>query len=180
MKVIFLDIDGVLNTSSFIGHFWTYCQLNDLKRPETKKEFNELLRDEYGNIFDPLAVTWLRDIIERTDAKIVISSSWRSSGLSVMQEMWKVRGLPGEVIDITPFPKDVLAYEKANYYESIGRGAEVQMWLDTHKSLESYCIIDDDSDMLSDQVFVQTNEDYGITEEIAERVIRLLNKEGLL
>ena len=64
MKVIFLDIDGVLNVISQ-GH------------------------DEYGSLFHKHFEDNLRYIIEQTGAKIVISSTWRMSGLSEMQRMWK-------------------------------------------------------------------------------------------
>jgi len=70
MKVIFLDIDGVLNVIPQ-GH------------------------DKYGGIFHPEFVENLRTIIEATDAKIVISSTWRMSGLNIMKEMWSARNLPG-------------------------------------------------------------------------------------
>lgn len=62
MKIIFLDIDGVLNVN-----------------------FNG--RDKYGRIFHPNFVDNLRDIINRTGAKIVISSTWKMSGLDVMKQM---------------------------------------------------------------------------------------------
>lgn len=64
MKVIFLDIDGVLNV---------YPQGFD----------------EYGSKFHPHFVENLKCLIEKTEAKILISSTWRFSGLKVMQEMWK-------------------------------------------------------------------------------------------
>lgn len=64
-KIIFLDIDGVLNTERW------HCQTAS----------NEL-QDEYGYKFDPVAVTNLSKIIEETGADIVISSSWKFMGLS--------------------------------------------------------------------------------------------------
>ena len=57
-KVIFLDIDGVLNTSRW------HNQVESSK-----------LQDEYGYLFDPVAVANLAKIIEETGADIVISSS---------------------------------------------------------------------------------------------------------
>jgi len=77
MKVIFLDIDGVLNL---------YCES----------------RDEYGCCFHSHLVDNLKRLIDETGAKIVISSTWRFSGLVIMKEMWIKRGLPGEVVGITP------------------------------------------------------------------------------
>lgn len=77
MKVIFLDIDGVLNV---IGQGY----------------------DEYGQLFHPHLVENLKYIIDQTGAKIMISSSWRSCGIVALQEMWAKRNLPGEIIGHTP------------------------------------------------------------------------------
>lgn len=68
MKVIFLDIDGVLNTK-----YWE----------------NMKVRDQYGHTFDPNSVANLARIIEETGAEIVISSSWKCLGLDTLQKMWK-------------------------------------------------------------------------------------------
>ena len=54
MKVIFLDIDGVLNTSN------SYTVSSNLQLP-----------------IDNFRLNYLRYIVEKTDAKIVLSSSFR-------------------------------------------------------------------------------------------------------
>ena len=84
-KIIFLDIDGVLNTK-----YW-YSQM-DRNTP----------KDQYGYMFDPISVGNLAKIVRETGADIVISSSWKSLGLSTLLDMWSDRNLPGRVIDITP------------------------------------------------------------------------------
>ena len=86
-KIIFIDIDGVLNTE----RHHEYCDKNDLNNS-----------DDYGYLFDPMAVKNLARIVNETGADIVISSSWKYSGLSTLLDMWNERGLPGRVIDITP------------------------------------------------------------------------------
>lgn len=162
MKVIFLDIDGVLNV-----HY-----------PE---------RDEYGSLFHPQFEDNLRHIIQQTDAKIVISSSWRHSGLDIMKEMWDDRNLAGEVIDVTASRSqhDIESGGgRMPFNERAERGWEIQEWIDKYKP-EKYCIIDDDNDMLPNQLpyFVQTldnwehegnEEGYGLTKECAEMVIQIL------
>lgn len=158
MKVIFLDIDGVLNTEVFI-------------RILHSEGLQERIRDEYGHRFDPMAVDMFKWIIEETGAKIVISSTWRMSGLLIMQEMWGKRNLPGEVIGITP-----------NHMRRTGstlqRGKEIQEWLDCNP-VQSYVIIDDDSDMESHQLpyFVQTDFQYGLTYEKAVKCVDILGKK---
>lgn len=170
MKVIFLDIDGVLNTEVFQRAFFGILGRLNIERPEAKKIAKAELRDEYGIMFDPMAVDMLEWIIKDTGAKIVISSTWRMSGLTIMQEMWKHRNLPGEIIDITP-----------NHMRRTGstlqRGKEIQEWLDANP-VESYVIIDDDADMEPEQLpfFVQTDYQYGLTPNDANKCVAILGK----
>jgi hypothetical protein len=164
MKVIFLDIDGVLNVEVFINAFWMICKIGKLSRPEAKQLFKVEMRDKYGNLFCPTTINALKYLIEETGAKIVISSTWRASGLKIMQEMWKHRELPGEIIDITPFS------------ESRERGYEIEEWL-KHNPVDNYVIIDDDRDMLPEQQdsFVKTDPIYGLTLSKALDCIKILN-----
>jgi len=149
-KVIFLDIDGVLNLISQ-GH------------------------DKFGSIFHSNFTDNLKYIIDKTNAKIVISSSWRLSGLNWIKDLWLYRNLPGEIIDRTK-----------SIYPSTKRGYEIQDWLDNNKYI-NYCIIDDDTDMLEHQFnnFVQTSnnynhtdniEGYGLTKQCSDKVIKILNR----
>lgn len=161
MKVIFLDIDGVLNV---IGQG----------------------RDEYGQGFHRHLVENFEYVIRETAAKIVISSTWRFSGLSVMQSMWKDRNLPGEVIGVTP---DCANLGENGLWETKERGYEIKQWLDNHPEVDRFVIIDDDSDMLVEQhpYFVQTKdnydhfgsvEGYGLTKECADMAIQILNPKA--
>lgn len=63
MKVIFLDVDGVLNTSK------TYEKINNSFKTTGKKELD----------IDGFRLEYLKRIIDETDAKIVLSSTWRKS-----------------------------------------------------------------------------------------------------
>jgi len=164
MKIIFLDIDGVLNVYS-----------NN--------------HDKYGSQFHKHLVENLGYVIDSTKAKIVISSSWRHSGLKTMKDMWKDRKLPGEVIDITINCHQLIQDGKFEFYDEVDRGHEIQDWLDTHPEVENYVIFDDDNDMLKSQRdnFVRTanntnHEDcvdmgYGLTKICAEKAIKILNKQ---
>lgn len=160
MKVIFLDIDGVLNVI-----------------PKS--------HDDFGGTFHEDFVENLRQIIDETGAKIVISSSWRFSGLEWMQKMWRFRNLPGEVIDVTTFFADKKL--NLNYWDVV-RGHEIKIWLDTHTDIENYVILDDDLDMLDEQMnnYVQCSDNkehpdcidigYGLTKICAEKTIEILNR----
>ena len=164
-KVIFLDIDGVLNTK------WWYTQM-DRNTP----------KDQYGYAFDPKAVANLKRIVEETGADVVISSSWKSFGFSELEEMWKDRDLPGKLIGITPnsVSDELLLDADIDSIELFHiRGEEIKEWLTKHgKQISNYAIIDDMDNMLTEQqsYFVHTNPEVGITDENAEKVIQILNK----
>ena len=148
IKVLFLDIDGVLNTDRQHWH----CQMNGITPV-----------DEFGYEFDHTAVVNLATILEETDAEIVISSSWKFLGLQTLQKMWEDRKLPGTILDITPDGKS--------------KGWEIDEWLmECESQINRYAIIDDENDILPKQLnhFVQTNSQFGITCKDAERVITIL------
>ena len=162
ISVIFLDIDGVLNVFSH-DH------------------------DEFGSQFHQHLVDNLRRVIDETGAKIVISSTWRYSGLERMQEMWEKRNLPGEVIDITPDCTYLHNEGLFEWLDQVERGHEVEYWLNEHPEVGQYVIFDDDNDFLPHQRnnFVRTSDNinhpdcvdigYGLTSECANRAIRILN-----
>lgn len=148
IKVLFLDIDGVLNIDRQQWH----CQMNCITPI-----------DEFGYEFDHKAVDNLATILEETGAEIVISSSWKFLGLQTLQKMWEDRKLPGTILDITPDGKS--------------KGWEIDEWLmECESQVNRYAIIDDENDILPKQLnhFVQTNSQFGITCKDAERVITIL------
>ena len=167
MKVIFLDIDGVLNTERYI----TEAIKNDMP-----------VQDKYGHIFDYKSVDILRRIIKESEAKIVISSTWRYAGIKDMKDMWRDRNLPGEVIDIT-LSRDSSKIEdqKKLYKELYGehfydrtRGQEIDVYLKTHPEVDKYVIIDDDSDMLKDQNFIKVDAYNGLEEKHIKNILKFL------
>ena len=139
------------------------------------------LKDDYGYTFDPTAVANLAEIIERTGADIVISSSWKYSGLSTLLDMWSDRALPGRVIDITPDTESdnfLLNADLENIEFLSCKGYEIKEWLSAHgKNVSRYAILDDEQEMLPEQQshFVRTNPAVGITEEATEKAITILN-----
>lgn len=164
MKVVFLDFDGVLNVI-----------------PED--------HDDFGGIFHPEFVENLGRLIKETDAKLVISSTWRHMGLERLHRMWEHRGYPGEIIGITPdlrwrTPDDKLEPGEEKYV----RGDEIQAILDQYYQITNYVILDDDDDMLPSQMgnFVQCSNNinhpdcidigYGLTKECTNKAIRILNR----
>jgi len=120
MKVIFLDIDGVLVTRNSIK----YQYLN--------------FPDETNIRFSKKAVKNLNKLIRLTGAKIVISSTWRLfHSLEELQNIFKKQKIRGKIISTT-------SIEKATIEEDIPRGQKIADWLEQHPEVEQYVIIDDD------------------------------------
>jgi hypothetical protein len=154
MKIIFLDIDGVLNCEkAYRSGECNYVKWNWENGTE-----------DHHQSFCSWSKELLNKLIDETDAKIVISSTWRSSGIEFMRKVWELEGMHGEIIGITPsFRGDINGY-------TIPRGCEIDYYLehdlkfnhinwdkDTQQKymdrsgIENYIIIDDDSDMLYGQ-----------------------------
>ncbi len=116
MNVIFLDIDGVLRTDAS-DRYWSEVT----GQPIPNSVFDRL--------FSNYSIAILNEIIYNTDAKVVITSTWRvQHSLEQLRSIFKIRGFRGEIID------------KTNIIGS--RGEEIQEWLDTH-SINKYVVIDD-------------------------------------
>lgn len=114
--------------------------------------------------FDEKAVARLQRLVEATDAKIVISSTWRLlHSLSDIRGLLDKHGFKGNVIDKTPRIPDGV------------RGGEIQSWLEG-KNVDSFVILDDDDDMepLMDKL-VQTDFESGLQDEHVERAVEMLN-----
>lgn len=163
LKVIFLDIDGVLNSERF------YTEKSQPERRHWAQQhgFNKDEQSALANI-DPLAIELLNDIIDKTDAEIVVSSTWRSD--PNLSYKLSFMGLKKPIYGITP-------YDKSRH-----RGTEIKEWIDYYKDDENvnlkYVIIDDDTDMLEKQkpFFFKTDSMEGLTEEIADDIIMSLNR----
>jgi hypothetical protein len=154
MKIIFLDIDGVLNCER--AYVNGYCKYVEWTWPDGTKDHHQS--------FAPWCKEYLNELIELTGAKIVISSTWRHSGIDFMRKVWEIEGMKGEIIGITPnFRGDINGY-------NIPRGCEIDYYLEKELNfshinwdrniqkeyiektgVENYIIIDDDSDMLYGQ-----------------------------
>lgn len=128
-------------------------------------------------------IKYIKRIVDETEAKIVVSSSWRMN--TIGETIDKMIGRPkrcprnkmlywfiDNLYDVTPWFCD-------NEYKDTGRGGEIQTWLNKHPEVDNYVIIDDDNDMLDSQLFhfVQTNYEDGITELETKWAIKILNKQ---
>lgn len=144
IKFILLDIDGVLTSDAFSRR----CKAEKIQ-PNT-----------FGlDWFDPQCVSMLRRIIEKTGARIVLSSSWRDLGIDRLSKVWSENNLPGELAGTTP--EWILVKKDA-----------ILEWIDRHPD-DKYVIIDDADLRLKNQV--RTNPITGLTAADAELAIQILN-----
>jgi len=137
MKLIFLDFDGVVNT-----------RLYDSRKLGIIRYFHP--EDEAVN--NKNAIGFLNLLVKETDAKVVVSSTWRlGETVETLAEWLYNSGFEGEVIGKTP------------RMDSYCRGAEIEEYMLRLENVESYVILDDDSDMLKHQMdnFVKCDHDYG-------------------
>ena len=152
LKVIFLDLDGVLN--SF-----------DNMRAMTVLSEDRSMDQWHFHYFDERCVRWLRYILKETGAKIVVSSTWRSN--PSFTNMWESRHMPDVIIGETP--------RSAHAF----RGIEIRTWMESYglDKIFSYLIIDDDRDMLPEHKphFVHVKGDTGLTMVEARKGIQILN-----
>ena len=95
--------------------------------------------------------------------------------------MWQDRRLPGKLIGITPnsVSDEMLLNADLDHMEIFSiRGMEIKEWLDKHgKKVSHYVIIDDMDNFLPEQKshFVLTDPEVGITDEDADKAIKILN-----
>lgn len=141
MKVLFLDIDGVVNK---------------------QENYNPAIKDNLYPI-DSYCAFLVGRIQLQTGCEVVLSSSWRYHPESRQNVSERVVGL----FDVTPthMPPDST------------RGDEINAWLFVHPEVTKYAILDDDMDFYVDQApnFFKTTFEDGLTDEIAEAVIKHLN-----
>lgn len=172
IRYIFIDFDGVLNTerhhSELVGS-------------------GRKCSDQYGPLFDPVAVGNLKRIVDETEAEIVIISSWKLEGVERMIDLWNARKMPGVLVGCTLdciSGMDLLNVnleDSAAFANLAGKGNEVKQWLKENapKRADSYryVILDDVPDFLPEQMenYIQVDPGVGITEEDAYKVIERLN-----
>lgn len=114
MKVIFLDFDGVV------------CCL--------PVEWDHTSEGHLVHSLNHPAVARLNEIVARTGAYIVVSSTWRlRQPIEHLRGYLRRAGFVGTVIGVTP-------------HLGTERGYEISRWLEDHHEVESYVVLDDDGD----------------------------------
>jgi hypothetical protein len=157
MRAIFLDIDGVLNNQESAGRRWSVRlpQAFDHSKTSAVPPFHSA------------CVARLNALIARTDAKVVISSTWgRLFRLNDLTRYLADQGVVAQILGATPVK---LAYRP--------RGEDIQHWLDDWpgEPVEAFCILDDHDDMgnLLGRL-VQTDPTVGLQDDDVRKAFRLL------
>lgn len=152
--LLFLDIDGVLNSSD-----WA-----------VRTEQRGLLG------LDPEAVARLQRVVDETGCSIILSSTWR-----LLHSLSEMRGLLIEAGMRSPVPlRDrtpdltTKTHTGSQILKAVGRGMEVNAWLDNIGFEGRYCCIDDDSDFLPGQPLVKTTFQSGMLDSHADQCIAIL------
>ena len=160
-KIIFLDIDGVLNSMDYF------------KQTKDCKGYTEI---------NPEKVKLLKEIVDRTGAQIVLSSTWRDLAqrenepehpmYTYLTDTLKEYGM--EIIDHTP-------------YIGQDRPKEIRAWLDKQpdKGIRFVSLDDDFQKHKYDEVgigdfLVRTSfyeKDGGLRKEHIEKAVEILNRE---
>lgn len=154
MRVVFLDIDGVLNRTRHATHVRV----------------------------DPDLVDRLRRLVLQTDALIVLSTFWRHFE-EYIKYVLNRHGIPAErVIGRTPGTSDAssLSATAEDQTKYADRAAEIHAWLCEHPVVSKFVILDDRPTAADEALapyFVQTDAGFGLTESDLTRCFALLEDE---
>ncbi len=161
MKVIFLDIDGVLN-----AHDWDEAAQSNRIRHRCVEQLSRILGE--------------------TGAKIVLSSSWRymihcgamtTIGFEYMLRTHGAFGIVHKIVGVTIKDEDTPGYLGPEHTEGDWepRATQIRKWLEEHPEVASFVVIDDGDVPGFGERFVQTDGATGLTDADADRAIAILN-----
>lgn len=160
IKALFLDLDGVLNSTASMMRF-------------SENHGRTITTTRIDEHFDPEAIDRLNIITNLTGAKIVVSSTWRigyEHNFQGLQALLQSNGVQGEVIGATTT-------------KGYNRGNQIQEWLDDHKDqVEAFVILDDDhltpdSSHSLESSLIKTTFAKGLEDEHMWRAIEMLGRK---
>lgn len=155
MKIIFLDIDGVLNSEEWF---------------KKRKNYD----------IDPEKVELLKEIVDRTGAQIVLSSTWRTLG----ENLENGKQHPQYTYLIECLKKFKLQILDHTPYLSNARPKEIKEWIDEHGGKENIAFVSLDDDFPSfwykkyglENCLVKTSfYTGGLKREDVEKAVKILN-----
>jgi hypothetical protein len=186
-KILFLDIDGVLQPG------WSQKRFDHINNGDLDKLYPKLFAQtgiDYSryDIYDVSAVyydwhktakTQLRRILDETNAKIVLSSAWRTKNLYKMKILFNIFNFNDYYIDntIKTSSKEYDKLRKLPRYKNIygDRSIQILEYLHKYDHINMYVAVDDLnlSDCLGDH-FVYTGNVGYLNEKHADKCIEIL------
>jgi hypothetical protein len=148
MKIIFLDHDGVICLDNNWG---------SRRKKQNKWEGMKLSMDRKGipveyrfDNFDRKAVSVLNEILDETDAEIVVSSDWKHwSTVGEMGEYYEMQGIRKKPIDFTKNLGQCSFQDEKKFQWSItydleqSRYVEITQYLMDHPEITHWVAVDD-------------------------------------
>lgn len=161
-KVIFLDIDGVLNSN--------------FRNDGHPGEISE------GTLIDKEKVVLLAELVSRTDAEIILHSGWRfwfdREGKPVRREAESLaKMLADEGLEISGMTPDLTTEEiRKTKKFSLVKADEILLWLKLHPEVSGWTVLDDLAlhDGLVAMHQVKTDPAAGLTREDLAEAERIL------
>jgi len=181
-KYLFLDIDGVLNSEQS-AYFHSYFL------PDTSNTVIGNYKQKLKEEFCPIALMNLHRIVEETECKIVISSTWRLGCKLEEMKSWFVN-FPLIQDAIIGSTKSIVVKDDTNVIHNTPRGLEIKIYLSENdiylmpewqgkksRMYDTICILDDDNDMWPLQRFhIETEQEDGLNWFKANEAIEMLNE----
>ncbi len=167
-KIVFLDIDGVLNSN-----YWNECH---------QREISD------GTLIDEEKVHLLAELVRRTNAKIVLHSGWRmwfDKELKPLQlEAQRLLDfLEKENLELDGITPDLTTEEiRKTKKFSLVKAEEILAYLEMHSEVSEWVVLDD-LDLHNEQVAmhqVKTNDEIGLTFEDVIAAEKILNKNEVI
>ena len=159
-KVIFIDIDGVLNS-----------EINQDLNFKQGRWFSHNL------ILDPEAMLCLKEIIDQTGAELILSSTWRypdEDGSFASKENF-INQLSSYDLSLSGETPQLPEYDRA---------AEISEYLDEHMDIGHFVVIDDDIDLLKNEEIkphiLHTNHQFGLVKSEIAEAVSILNKSRMV
>ena len=159
MNIIFLDIDGVLNTSdSFKKEYYKSKELNRIRIYPIDED----------------RLSYLVEIVKLTNAKIVLTSSNRVNFIKINNKLIPLNNTGKDIINI--FSKHDLSIYDITPYDN-----KIKMWLENNKNIDNYIIIDDEEvglELYKDKLIKTNinNEVYGLNIRHVDKAVKKLKK----
>lgn len=196
MKIIFLDHDGVI----CLPYNWGTRILKQIEyQKHNKLDFKNIPIEIRHDDFDKESVSVLNEIIDMTDAEIVVSSDWRySSSLDELGKYYEIQGIIKKPIDVTPYTNHERMLKrgiaKKQYFEyrshetEKNRTFDINEWLFDNKNKVDKWVSVDDLDLRKNgkymtipfehewglENFVYVNNIYGGIKNVKDQIIKYL------